>query len=139
MQDATGSKLAGLWFIVGMCIIGALLSLILSAAPRSPTSSPPPTKAPPNAPPLRLRRRPGAGGAGPPNHHCKDYYPMDFTAKRVLVTAGANGIGLAIAQKFQELGAAVFVTDIDRRRRREGHASTASRPRSRRLRRGPGP
>ena len=38
---------------------------------------------------------------------------MDFTAKRVLVTAGANGIGLAIANKFRELGAAVFITDID--------------------------
>ncbi|MFF2246320.1 SDR family oxidoreductase [Arthrobacter sp. NPDC058130] len=38
---------------------------------------------------------------------------MDFTAKRVLVTAGANGIGLAIANRFRELDAAVFVTDID--------------------------
>ena len=38
---------------------------------------------------------------------------MDFSSKRVLVTAGANGIGLAIATKFQELGATVFVTDID--------------------------
>lgn len=38
---------------------------------------------------------------------------MDFNSKRVLVTAGANGIGLAIASKFKELGAAVFVTDID--------------------------
>ncbi|MFF2028916.1 SDR family oxidoreductase [Arthrobacter sp. NPDC058192] len=38
---------------------------------------------------------------------------MDFTAKRVLVTAGANGIGLAIANRFRELGATVFVTDID--------------------------
>jgi NAD(P)-dependent dehydrogenase (short-subunit alcohol dehydrogenase family) len=38
---------------------------------------------------------------------------MDFTAKRVLVTAGANGIGLAIANKFRDLGATVFVTDID--------------------------
>ncbi|MDR6507242.1 SDR family oxidoreductase [Arthrobacter oryzae] len=38
---------------------------------------------------------------------------MDFTSKRVLVTAGANGIGLAIATKFRELGATVFVTDID--------------------------
>lgn len=38
---------------------------------------------------------------------------MDFTAKRILVTAGANGIGLAIASKFRELGATVFVTDID--------------------------
>jgi NAD(P)-dependent dehydrogenase (short-subunit alcohol dehydrogenase family) len=38
---------------------------------------------------------------------------MDFTAKRVLITAGANGIGLAIANKFRDLGATVFVTDID--------------------------
>jgi NAD(P)-dependent dehydrogenase (short-subunit alcohol dehydrogenase family) len=38
---------------------------------------------------------------------------MDFSSKRVLVTAGANGIGLAIATKFQALGATVFVTDID--------------------------
>ena len=38
---------------------------------------------------------------------------MDFSSRRVLVTAGANGIGLAIAKKFQELGAVVFVTDID--------------------------
>src|SRR5690554_1268196 len=32
---------------------------------------------------------------------------------RVLVTAGANGIGLAIAQAFQEAGARVHVCDID--------------------------
>lgn len=32
---------------------------------------------------------------------------------RVLVTAGANGIGLAIAQAFQEAGACVHVCDID--------------------------
>jgi len=38
---------------------------------------------------------------------------MDFSTKRVLVTAGANGIGHAIATKFKELGAEVFVTDID--------------------------
>lgn len=38
---------------------------------------------------------------------------MDFSSRRVLVTAGANGIGLAIATKFKQLGAAVFVTDID--------------------------
>ena len=38
---------------------------------------------------------------------------MDFSSKKVLVTAGANGIGLAIATKFHALGAAVFVTDID--------------------------
>lgn len=38
---------------------------------------------------------------------------MDFTAKRVLVTAGANGIGAAIAEKFRGFGADVFVTDVD--------------------------
>lgn len=38
---------------------------------------------------------------------------MDFSSKRVLVTAGANGIGLAIATKFKAYGANVFVTDID--------------------------
>ncbi|MGG6380324.1 SDR family oxidoreductase [Paenarthrobacter sp. NEAU-H11] len=40
---------------------------------------------------------------------------MDFSGKRVLVTAGANGIGLAIAKKFKDLGARVYVTDIDQR------------------------
>jgi NAD(P)-dependent dehydrogenase (short-subunit alcohol dehydrogenase family) len=40
---------------------------------------------------------------------------MDFSGKRVLVTAGANGIGLAIAKKFKDLGASVYVTDIDHR------------------------
>lgn len=38
---------------------------------------------------------------------------LDFTHRRVLVTAGAAGIGLAIATAFKELGARVFVTDID--------------------------
>ncbi|MER5388874.1 SDR family oxidoreductase [Saccharopolyspora sp. NPDC002686] len=38
---------------------------------------------------------------------------MDFSGKRVLVTAGANGIGLAIAGRFAGLGARVLVTDID--------------------------
>lgn len=38
---------------------------------------------------------------------------MDFTGKRVLVTAGGNGIGLAIATRFVSLGARVLVTDID--------------------------
>jgi hypothetical protein len=27
IEGATGSKIAGLWFVVGMCIIGALLTL----------------------------------------------------------------------------------------------------------------
>src|SRR5512134_610541 len=40
---------------------------------------------------------------------------MDTSAKglRVLVTAGAAGIGLAIARTFRDAGARVFVCDID--------------------------
>lgn len=38
---------------------------------------------------------------------------LDYTGRKVLVTAGAAGIGLAIATRFKELGAAVFVTDIN--------------------------
>lgn len=38
---------------------------------------------------------------------------MNFTGKRVLVTAGASGIGLAIATAFRGHGAHVIVTDID--------------------------
>lgn len=38
---------------------------------------------------------------------------MKFFGKRVLVTAGGSGIGLAIAEAFQARGAEVIVTDID--------------------------
>jgi NAD(P)-dependent dehydrogenase (short-subunit alcohol dehydrogenase family) len=38
---------------------------------------------------------------------------MDFTGRKVLVTAGAAGIGRAIADRFRGLGAAVMVSDID--------------------------
>lgn len=38
---------------------------------------------------------------------------LNYTGRKVLVTAGAAGIGLAIANRFQELGAHVFVTDIN--------------------------
>lgn len=38
---------------------------------------------------------------------------MNLSGKRVLVTAGANGIGLAIATAFHARGARVIVTDID--------------------------
>ncbi len=40
MQDTTGSKLSGLWFIVGMCIIGALLSLMLKRGTEKPQLAP---------------------------------------------------------------------------------------------------
>ena len=33
--------------------------------------------------------------------------------KTALVTAGANGIGYAIAKKFEESGAKIFVCDIN--------------------------
>jgi NAD(P)-dependent dehydrogenase (short-subunit alcohol dehydrogenase family) len=38
---------------------------------------------------------------------------MDFTGRKVLVTAGAAGIGRAIADRFRGLGAEVMVTDIN--------------------------
>lgn len=38
---------------------------------------------------------------------------LDFEGLRVLVTAGAAGIGMAIATEFKNLGAQVFVTDIN--------------------------
>ncbi|EMY34457.1 short-chain dehydrogenase [Arthrobacter crystallopoietes BAB-32] len=38
---------------------------------------------------------------------------MDFTGRKVLVTAGAAGIGRAIADRFHGLGADVMVTDIN--------------------------
>lgn len=37
---------------------------------------------------------------------------LEYTGRKVLVTAGAAGIGLAIASRFRELGASVFVTDV---------------------------
>lgn len=38
---------------------------------------------------------------------------MDFSGRKVLVTAGGNGIGLAIATAFAGYGADVLVTDVD--------------------------
>jgi len=38
---------------------------------------------------------------------------MELEGKRGLVTAGARGIGRAIAERFRELGARVLVTDVD--------------------------
>lgn len=38
---------------------------------------------------------------------------LDFTGRRVLVTAGAAGIGLAIATAMKDHGADVFVTDVN--------------------------
>jgi MFS family permease len=40
MQDITGSKLSGLWFIVAMCTIGALLSLMLKRGTEKPQAAP---------------------------------------------------------------------------------------------------
>jgi NAD(P)-dependent dehydrogenase (short-subunit alcohol dehydrogenase family) len=39
-----------------------------------------------------------------------DYWP----AQRVIITAGANGIGLVIARALHELGAKLWVCDVDR-------------------------
>lgn len=41
------------------------------------------------------------------------YLPVDLRDKRVVVTAGANGIGKSIAEGYQACGASVFVCDID--------------------------
>lgn len=38
---------------------------------------------------------------------------VDTADKRVIVTAGANGIGRVIAERFQAQGARVFICDID--------------------------
>jgi NAD(P)-dependent dehydrogenase (short-subunit alcohol dehydrogenase family) len=40
-------------------------------------------------------------------------HDLDFTGRRVLVTAGAAGIGLAIATAMKDRGADVFVTDVN--------------------------
>ncbi|MDN5880570.1 SDR family oxidoreductase [Arthrobacter sp. AOP36-A1-22] len=42
-----------------------------------------------------------------------DYTGLNYAGRKVLVTAGAAGIGLTIATRFQDLGAKVFVTDIN--------------------------
>jgi NAD(P)-dependent dehydrogenase (short-subunit alcohol dehydrogenase family) len=39
-----------------------------------------------------------------------------MTVQRVMITAGASGIGLAAAQAFAQAGAAVFVCDVDEAR-----------------------
>lgn len=47
---------------------------------------------------------------------------LSLAGKRVLVTAGASGIGLAIAQGFLESGARVLVCDVDERALGEARA-----------------
>jgi NAD(P)-dependent dehydrogenase (short-subunit alcohol dehydrogenase family) len=42
-----------------------------------------------------------------------EFLPVRMDGKRVLVTAGANGIGAVIARAFLEAGAAVHVCDVD--------------------------
>ncbi|MGM0931214.1 MAG: MFS transporter [Actinomycetota bacterium] len=39
MEEATGNKLSGLWFIVGMCLIGALLTLLLKRGSEDPAKA----------------------------------------------------------------------------------------------------
>src|SRR6476619_6332401 len=57
------------------------------------------------------RSRPGlAAGVSPISGVCMD---LEIAGARVLVTAGANGIGLAIARAFIREGAKVYVCDID--------------------------
>jgi NAD(P)-dependent dehydrogenase (short-subunit alcohol dehydrogenase family) len=41
------------------------------------------------------------------------FLPVDMSGKRVVVTAGANGIGLAITEGFLACGASVYICDID--------------------------
>ena len=41
------------------------------------------------------------------------FLPVNLIGKRVVVTAGANGIGKSIAEGYQSSGASVFVCDID--------------------------
>jgi len=41
---------------------------------------------------------------------------VDFTGKKVLITAGADGLGLEMAKVFHRAGAAVFVCDVNEAR-----------------------
>lgn len=41
---------------------------------------------------------------------------VDFAGKKVLITAGADGLGLEMAQVFHRAGAAVLVCDVNRER-----------------------
>ena len=44
----------------------------------------------------------------------KGYLSVNFPMRRVLVTGGANGIGLAVTRAFLKAGCKVAVMDIDR-------------------------
>lgn len=45
--------------------------------------------------------------------HKSPFLPVDLSSKRVVVTAGASGIGKSIAEGFDACGATVFICDID--------------------------
>jgi 3-hydroxybutyrate dehydrogenase len=51
---------------------------------------------------------------------------MDLSGRRALVTGAASGIGLAIATRLSELGAALVLADVQEQRLREAASSMAN-------------
>lgn len=49
--------------------------------------------------------------------------PDDWTTKRVIITAGAAGIGREVAETFQSLGSKVWICDVDEARLAEAGAA----------------
>ncbi len=78
--------------------------------PRAPAPRSPPTS--PAAPPSS--KRPVAWPPEPGAPQRRIIMEMGLGGLKVLVTAGAGGIGLEVAQAFREEGARVHVCDVDR-------------------------
>ena len=57
---------------------------------------------------------------------CPEYLPVDLHGERVVITAGANGIGRTIAEAFVARGAAVALCDVDREALDDARASMPS-------------